>query len=514
MWIKRNIRLCAPGTASLAERRTDFRARPGIEEVPRSASAALQVVLLAVFSSLVFAETVQVREDFARDPQWQGWNNVAAVPRCVHKVQDFGYSSSHHAGTAPGEIGGTVWRSLCPARYFMPIAPLTLDDRISLRGSYTVTASSGGSGVLFGFFNRSSKGWRTPNSLVVRLDGEGNAYRIFYEYGTRHYKTGGGQTFEGRYQENPRSVRPADGKPHAFALAYDPAGAGGLGELHFSVDSETFSEPWMPEHKQDGATFDCVGIMNVQISGEALSLYLDDLEVNGTLFDFNTDPAWESDGSRLEFDDCLLRPNHDFTYRPASSFAGGAPGEIGGHVWRIESLTPEHAMRYGRPVGNLTLAQPLRASGRIVLTGAGADSALLLGWFNPLTAIGAPPPNFMGALLEGPSRAGHYFRPAAGSSTGQALVAGEGPLVYADSVSHTWSIAWDPAANGGAGRLTTQLDDSSVALDVPAEFRKASAALAQFGVLSWHTGGNFVEVYLDDLEFTVAAGAAGKEEQR
>ena len=53
----------------------------------------------------------------------------------------------------------------------------------------------------------------------------------------------------------------------------------------------------------------------------------------------------------------------------------------------------------------------LEASGTVSMIRAAADSAVLIGWFNSETHIGAPPINFIGVMIEGPSQIGHYFRP-------------------------------------------------------------------------------------------------------
>ena len=47
------------------------------------------------------------------------------------------------------------------------------------------------------------------------------------------------------------------------------------------------------------------------------------------------------------------------------------------------------------------------------------------------------------------------------------------------------------------------LDDETVGLDLTREQRKGNAALDRFGFLSWHRGGHFVEIYFDDVSFTV-----------
>ena len=160
-------------------------------------------------------------------------------------------------------------------------------------------------------------------------------------------------------------------------------------------------------------------------------------------------------------------------------------------------------------MGRLTLDQGLKASGKVCLRAGAADSAILVGWYNSRTPIGAPPANFLGVLVEGPSRIGHYVRPAYGTSDDIKGVLGEGPLIRPDSQPHTWTLHYDPASTGGTGRITVTLDGEAISLDVTPEARKGNAAFDRFGFLSWHRGGHLVEIYFDDLEFT--ASKAGKD---
>ncbi len=83
---------------------------------------------------------------------------------------------------------------------------------------------------MIGWFNENRRGWRTPNSLAFRIDGNGGKFWMFYEYGTRNWRTGGGGAFEGeQYQTTPTPPFPADGKPHAgrsTTIRRAPTGAG------------------------------------------------------------------------------------------------------------------------------------------------------------------------------------------------------------------------------------------------------------------------------------------------
>jgi hypothetical protein len=447
------------------------------------------------------AAAVQAREGFDRDPGWEGRNNIVAPSHCVDKVQDFGFSPTNHAGAAAGEIGGRVWRSLMPAYCAVKIPPRTLRHRLHASGRFSVTQSDSSSGVLIGWFNSASRGWRTPNSMVFRIDGEQDRFRVFFEYGTQTWKTGGGATFEGAYQTTKTPMIPADGKPHTWALDFDPAGADGDGLMTFTMDGQAHKAAMEKGHKAEGAVFDRFGILNVQNSGNSITPWIDDLEIDGQREDFSADPKWEALGNRVTFKDCAIRPWHNFGFRP-TSFAGGKPGEIGGLVWRIEAARPQEALCFGGPVGELSLRNELRASGRICLKAAGADSGILFGWYNALTPIGAPPPNFVGIFVEGPSAVGHYVRPVLRSADETALVVPRGPIIRPDGRPHTWAIHYVPGPKGQPGKVTVTCDDATVAADVPPQLIAGDAALDRFGFLSWHRGGHYVEAYFDDLEYT------------
>src|SRR5258708_114413 len=102
---------------------------------------------------------------------------------------------------------------------------------------------------------------------------------------------------------------------------------------------------------------------------------MDDLAVDDQKWDFSTDPHWEGVGNRDSFTEMETPGAHDFGYS-ATNFAGGSIGELGGTVWRSTFAS------YADRVGPLTLAQPLVASGRVVLTGADPDSDVCMGWFH------------------------------------------------------------------------------------------------------------------------------------
>src|SRR6478672_2840874 len=129
-------------------------------------------VLLAVPTSA--DEPVQ---SFATDPNWDALRNRLLPTEPKTTRQDFGWRDTNKAGgRKPGEIGGRVQRSLTPASYAKVIPQKTFDDRLTASGVLAVTAAENSSGVLLGWFHDTSRGWRTPNSVALRLDGNGDKF--------------------------------------------------------------------------------------------------------------------------------------------------------------------------------------------------------------------------------------------------------------------------------------------------------------------------------------------------
>ena len=121
------------------------------------------------------------------------------------------------------------------------------------------------------------------------------------------------------------------------------------------------------------------------------------------------------------------------------------------------------------------------------------------------------PENFLGVVIEGPSREGFLFYPAYGTAeegTGEHAARGSGdalpPHIFPDGVSHAWSLRYDPAANDGRGRMTVTLDDKSIALDLPDGHRQVGATFNRFGFVTTHIDGNGQEVFVDDLTYTAS----------
>ena len=196
----------------------------------------------------------------------------------------------------------------------------------------------------------------------------------------------------------------------------------------------------------------------------------------------------------------------------ATRHAGGsASGELGGLVFRGDCRYGDKLASYGDRIDPLDLDRPLKASGKVALRRGVSDSTTLLGFYhsedslrvNPSQKSGFPM-GFLGAAVEGPSREGFLFYPAFRvRGDGQGYAAGaDRPHILPDGKSHDWTLAFDPAAAGGRGRITATFDAKTVALDLGENDRKTGARFDRFGLITTWIDGNAHRVYFDDLTYT------------
>ncbi len=187
--------------------------------------AALIAIVVAAIGSVALGQgdLVQVQQDFAADPGWEGVNNRVECSDCPTITQDFGWSPGNRSGEGRGEIGGTVWQSRTPAYYAMPMGrSLNFKDAFSASGRIAVMpggksgsthgAASGGSAYI-GFFNAARQEWRPWSSLALRISPEGDNVTLGVDYMTARWNAGGCET---------DVLLPKDGKPHTWRLTYDP----------------------------------------------------------------------------------------------------------------------------------------------------------------------------------------------------------------------------------------------------------------------------------------------------
>src|SRR5262249_37969544 len=126
-------------------------------------------ILVVCFAMILTVNGVLVaeerRQNFEQDPSWDSHNNRAATPPPREVRQDFGYSSTRHAGgNTDGEIGGFMTPAAEPAYYAKEIGAATFDSRLSASGKPACTGNQ--FHVLVGFFNSDTLNeWRVPNSI-------------------------------------------------------------------------------------------------------------------------------------------------------------------------------------------------------------------------------------------------------------------------------------------------------------------------------------------------------------
>jgi hypothetical protein len=166
---------------------------------------------------VAYCDLVQLRASFDTNPGWEAVNNRVVATGGPVIRQEFGWSRTAHTG-APGEIGGTVWRSRTPAYYAQKLdPPLTMETPLSASGKIAVSPiAQAVGGAYFGFFNSQRQEWRPWSSMAVRVGdtgGGGNLTPLLtYDYMTSGWKAGGYDTVP----------IPADGSVHTWCMAWEP----------------------------------------------------------------------------------------------------------------------------------------------------------------------------------------------------------------------------------------------------------------------------------------------------
>jgi hypothetical protein len=491
--------------------------------------SGLALLLLATLARGDEPKTTIKTEHFDADPGWEGFNNRVELKKVPTVTQDFGYSPTKFASKESGEIGGKVTRAARPASYAVKIGPKTLDDPLTAGGTFAMTGTTGGAGLFFGFFRADQPGGsgRPVGSLGLDFDTEKSGGRLAVRMISQTNKSCG--TFvtpfiPGKFRPTPLK---ADGTRYTWTLTYDPNGAGGRGQFRFTFHGDApkpgeFTGANIPDahkaearrrfpdvtefavdlpagFKKEGATFDRFGLANLMKSGGTATVYFGDLTLDGKPIDLSKDPGWVGQGNRTSYEDRERAGAHDFGYSPKTNFAGGAPGEIGGSLWRSGKYA-----YYADRVGPLSLDDRLEASGKVILRVGAPDSDMYLGWFNsadkehPPAAAG----HFVGVHVGGPTRVGHYFRPVLTTGKGTHAKTERGPVLTPGKV-FDWSIVYDPAANGGLGAIQVTLGTESVTLPLKRGQKADGATFDRFGLFTSDIGGQQVRIYLDDLKYTV-----------
>jgi hypothetical protein len=226
------------------------------------------------------------KDDFAKDPQWEGVNNRREYQTAdVRPRFDFGYSPTNHAGgKAAGELGGLVFRGDCRykdklAAYGDRLGALTLDKPLTASGMVAVRRGVSDSTTLLGFYHSEDSLAVNPAQtsgfpkcfLGVVVEGPSRDGFLFYPaYRVR----GDGQGYAGG-KDRPHIL--PDGKSHDWALTYDPLAADGRGQMAVTFDGKTVSLDLGANDRKTGARFDRFGLITTWIDGNAQRVFFDDL---------------------------------------------------------------------------------------------------------------------------------------------------------------------------------------------------------------------------------------------
>jgi hypothetical protein len=474
---------------------------------------------LAQAAPLALPGAVVMREEhFDREPSdWEGVNhrNLHFAPRVVR--QDFGYSpATSHAGGQPGEIGGRINPTGETAYYGCRLPkPWTFTDFSTASGKILVRRGAGH--FLLGFFNHETvQEWRTPNTLVARINGRGEGFHCHVEYGTSRWRCGAGVIGEIVPGERISAKELPGDRVYTWELKYDPRGAPGRGVLTFTLAGRTATCPIDPEHMADRATFTHFGLLPVLKSwDDPGEVWLDDVTVNGKPFDFGADPKWDELNNRRAYETRNIRPRFDFGWSPTRWAGGLGAGELGGLVFRGDCREPARLAAYGARLSPLNLNTPLLARGKVSMLRGVTDSTASIGFYNSTWSLRsnprqdqAIPMDYLGINIEGPSSEGFYFYPvyrAHGDvAHGLGGRSGQAPRIYPDGKVHDWMLQYDPAGAEGRGRITVSLDAQTCALDLERGARSLGATLDRFGLCTPWIDGNSVTVFFDDLQFTSA----------
>jgi hypothetical protein len=474
-----------------------------------------RTVFVAALLGCAVAAAEERTEGFDKDPGWDGHNNRAAVPEKRTIRQDFGYSRTANAGGKPGEIGGFITPAAETAYYARKIEPKSFATPLSASG--TLVCKGRGFHTLIGFFHSGTVNeWRTPNTVALRLLGRGDVFYTYVEYTTAKWRAGGDSPGGFATVKNPTTNRVElrgfkNDVAHPWSIKYDPAGNNGGGSVTVTLGGETAICHLDAGHKADGAAFNRFGLLPVLKSADGGGeVWLDDVTINGEKDDFTNDPKWEGVGNRREYQTADVRPRFDFGFTP-TKHAGGAAGELGGLVFRGDCRDATKLAAYGDRLKPLSLDKPLKASGKVALRRGVSDSTTLLGFYhsedsltvNPSQSSGFPK-SFLGVAVEGPSREGFLFYPAYRvRGDGQGYANGpDRPHILPDGKSHDWSLAYDPTAADGRGRVVVTLDAKTVSLDLGPGDRMTGARFDRFGLVTTWIDGNAQRVYFDDLTYT------------
>jgi hypothetical protein len=228
-----------------------------------------------------------VKEDFAKDPQWdERGNRTTYVTTNVRPRFDFGYNETHFAGGAgSGELGGLVFRGDIReagrmAYYGDKIEELSFDKPIHAEGTIALRRAVSDSTALLGFFNSRTSARKNESQSqgfpddFLGLAVEGPSRTGFHVYPA--IRSGGKDALYGNGDDRPIIL--PDGAVHHWTLDFTPASAGKDAVATVTLDGRA-SAIAIPESSTDTKTrFDRFGIVTTWIDGNGQLIYFDDLK--------------------------------------------------------------------------------------------------------------------------------------------------------------------------------------------------------------------------------------------
>jgi hypothetical protein len=463
-------------------------------------------------------ELIQVHEDFSIDPGWESINNRVIGEGGPMINQDFGWTPGDDGR---GAVGGVIWSTHVPADYGMPIGqPFDLRRELSASGKVTIknpdNKTSDRSGVYFGFYNSTYQSWRPWSSLLLEF-GEVRAKFANKPISSDPQAVMNLNVLTAGWRSDGvgNDLRiPADGKPHAWSFLYEPDAKMADGTVRSLITLQVEGEePFRglletPDMREHPAIMDRFGIVNMQAYGNSMEVYFSDLTINGHKVDLTKDPGWVGQGNRVSFPAAYtFHGHHDYGFME-TNWAGEAPGEVGGLMWATEMPDPVWGY-YADDIGMLTLDDPISFYGNVCIIDGQPDSGMMFGYFNT-QALETEDffqrlDQSMGLFVEGPSSIGKQLMIYCAINKNKDLVKilPEPPLFQPDRQRHQFAFDYDPKANGGVGRMTLTLDGKSYGLDLTPEQRKVGATFDRFGLRNMRGGGKLVDIYFDDLTYTV-----------
>ena len=461
------------------------------------------------------------QQSFDTDPGWEGQGNAMAPSHCIPTSTSYRYRPGSHEvdpSAPPGEIGGAVRRTLRYNAFGKRLdAPVTFDQPLSADFHLRLVDLPGdqwdhrnGGTALIGFFNAAaSRGWRTPQSVAIQLDTAApGTVTVRLEYGTRSYRAGGAQ-----YQDAAGApVALNVNQTYAVHLAYDPAGAGGLGEVTLAIDGVGVvgRVALRDGARADGATMDRFGVWGPQsrAGDDALSPFMDDVQIDGgpvETFDTGA-PGWTPLGAMGEsFLDCDVENRQQFGWNVRD---GGPRGAIGGLIWRADySAAPDGAYYADVLPQALSLEDELDAEGDFWVQQASTDSGLMLGWFrhDVRQDAGRLPAQSVAMSFVGISRLGYFVDPEFHALRADGHREDYTLLAYPEPTGPGWRhfvLHYEPGAPDGPGELALTVDGVTERLAVPLAAKREGASFDRFGIRDLQVGGKSQTVWFDNLTYT------------